>query len=346
MHLQELKQIQLTRQHITQPADRLTVVSDLCGVQAQFMSNALHSLKIRCTDFDVNTVGADLCKNWTVRGTVHVFAQGDLSLFIGGKNYRKNDWTEPSFWNRQGALTPERQKYLSSIIIDAVEKQPCTREELRELCRTSGMTDGEEACMFNPWGGGIRQLCERGFLNYAVSEEKVFCAAPRFEPLDENLARLEIFRRYLTHMAPATLPDICYYFKCTRKEARTGLNRLPVKTVTVDGREYFYLGNLEEKGPEIPSCIFLAGFDQLMLAYEKQKSIYLPPEYLRGIFNLAGIVMPAVLMNGTVCGRWKKTKSKLEVFCFRELTGAEKKAVKSAAEVLWGAEINKLEVNI
>lgn len=49
MTLEELKIRQLTNQYLLAPADKLTVMRDLCGVQAQFMTNALHSLKIRTT---------------------------------------------------------------------------------------------------------------------------------------------------------------------------------------------------------------------------------------------------------------------------------------------------------
>ncbi len=344
MTIQELKQIQLYRQHLTNPADKHTVLHDVCGVQAQFLANAIHGLKIRCTDFDAAAIGQGLVKNWTVRGTVHVFHEADLPLFLGNVNYRKNDWNTPSFWNSRPdwALTPERQAYFSDVIVAAVEAQPRTRDALKEICRSHGMTEAEAASMFHPWGGGIRELCERGFLNYAVQEEKVFFPCPEFTPMPREVAELELCRRYLTHMAPATVQDMCYYLKCTQKQAKTWLSRLDATCITVDGRSYFYLGDLPGDCPDIPDCIFLAGFDQLMLAYEKKTSVFLPPEHLRGIFNLSGIVMPAVLLNGTVCGRWKMAKGKLEVTAFREVTEQERRCIAESAAKLWGGEIRKI----
>lgn len=344
MLLHERKQIQLYRQHLTNPTDHLTVARDLCGVQAQFMTNALHALRIRCTDFDAQTMGQGLVKNWTIRGTVHVFAEDDLPLFIHEDTYRRNDWHDVSFWNQRDgwALTPERQKYLVEVILAAVAARPRTREELKEICRTAGMTGAEEGSMFDAWGGGLREMCERGFLHYAAQEEKLLCASPRFVPLPDEEAQLEVCRRYLTHMAPATLEDICYYFKCSRKRARAWLAQLPVQTVQVQGAECFYLGELPEDVPEVPKCIFLAGFDPMMLAYEKQKSIYLPMEYLRGIFTRTGIVMPAVMLDGAVAARWKRTKGRLEVFAFRALTAREKSALMDAAGALWGDEVTSI----
>jgi len=151
--IQELKIRQLTNQYLVQPADKKTVIRDLCGVQAQFLVNAMHSLKIRCNDFDENTVADGLVKNWTVRGTVHVFAESDLPLFIrcnNGEAYRKNEWGEVKNW----------------------------------------------------------------------------------------------------------------------------LNQLPVESIDCEGKTYYYIPNGKSYDKEIPACIFLAGFDQLMLGYQKKESLY------------------------------------------------------------------------
>ena len=70
--------------------------------------------------------------------------------------------------------TPERQRYFSEVILTALGDCSRTREELKEICRANGMTEEEESSMFDPWGGGIRELCERGFMNYVVQERKAF----------------------------------------------------------------------------------------------------------------------------------------------------------------------------
>lgn len=41
MTVEELKQIRLFRQHLTDKADKMTVVKDLNGIQAQFTVNIL-----------------------------------------------------------------------------------------------------------------------------------------------------------------------------------------------------------------------------------------------------------------------------------------------------------------
>ena len=347
MNIEELKIRQLTNQHILGPTDKLTVICDLCGVQAQFFTNAMHSLKIRCNDYDEKTVSDGLVKNWSVRGTVHVFAESDLPLFIrcnNGECYRKNEWGGYTFWNdgrRVWALTPERQRFFSDIIISAVSERAYTRDELKELCRERGMNAEEEASMFEAWGGGIRELCERGFMHYVVQEKKAYIASPEFKPISEEEAKLEIARRYFTNMGPATVHDAMYYMGAKQAEVKNWLKVLPVESVECEGRTYYYIPSGKSYDKEIPPCVFLAGFDQLMLGYQKKESIYLPQEHLRGIFNLAGIVMPPILLNGRVVGKWKKKNNKLTVTLFEAVATEDKKVICDTAEKLWN-DISKI----
>lgn len=67
MTIEEIKIRQMTNQHLLKPTDKITVLHDLCGVQAQFMVNAMHSLKIRCSDYDEDTISIMII---SVRNTV------------------------------------------------------------------------------------------------------------------------------------------------------------------------------------------------------------------------------------------------------------------------------------
>ena len=340
MTIEELKIRQLTNQYLITPGAKETVVRDLCGVQSQFLRNAIHSLKIRCHDFDEETVKDGLVKNWTIRSTVHVFSEKDLPLFIrcnNGEDYRKNEWNGYTFWNQRDkwALSPERQAYLSEVILEALENGSKTREELKMICQEKGMTYPEETCMFEPWGGGICELCKRGFMQYVVQEKKAYCLSPAFTPMKDEEAQLEIARRYFTHIAPATVHDAMYFLGAKQAEVKRWLSLLPVESTTVEGKTYFYIENGKTYDEGIPKCIFLAGFDQLMLGYQKKESLYLPPEHLRGIFNLAGIVMPPILLDGRVVGRWKKKNAKLIVALFEPLRTNDKEAIVVHGEALW-----------
>lgn len=339
MTLEESKLRQLTNQYLLSLSDKLTVIRDLCGVQAQFMTNAMHSLKIRCNDYEETTLKNGLVKNWTIRGTVHVFAEQDLPVFMhcgNGENYRRNEWKEPSFWNQQKTwtLTPERQAYFSDVILNSLKEKTLTREELKTICREYGMTEAEESDMFHPWGGGIRQLCERGFMNYVVQEEKAYGLSPAFSPVPKEVAELEIARRYFTNIAPATIHDAMYFFHTSAAQVKKWLSQLPVTSSECNGKNYYYIETGKTYVHGIPKCLFLAGFDQLMLGYEKKESLYLKPENMRAIFHLSGIVMPALLVDGQVVGKWKKKNRKLSIELFTTLSQQEIFIIKEKAESL------------
>jgi len=330
--LEELKLRQLAGQHLLAPGKRENVLRALCGVQAQFMGNAMHALALRCDDFDPLCTDG-LVKNWTLRGTVHVFSESDLPLFLhkGRSHFLRPCDTLEADEN----ISTGRKRYFADLIVASVAAGTDTREALKAVCTAHGMTGREGESVFNSWGGTLRALCENGTLCHKVQEKKAFMLCPPFEPMEEDAARLELARRYFTHFGPATVKDAAYFFGTTQTTVKSWLSKLPAETVEYGGKTYFSIHNRLELSQEIPECLFLAGFDQLLLGHEKTESLFLPPEHLRGIFNLAGIVMPAVLLRGRVVGKWKRTGKKLAVTLFEEVSAGDKKHIEESAFGFW-----------
>ena len=332
MTLEEIKLRRLAGQHLLTPTDTQTVVKDLCGVQAQFLSYALHGLSIRCSE--VNTDG--LVKSWTNRGTMHLFSVDDLPLFLHeGRTHflRPVDTLESDAY-----ITADRKAYFADLIVDAVAQGIDEREVLKAVCEKAGMTESESQSLFDPWGGTIRALCETGRICHKVQERKAYQLCPSFEPMEEEPARLELARRYFTHFGPATVKDAAYFFGTTQTKVKSWPNQLPVTETSLDGKSYFYIDNGLPTG-ELPKCLFLSGFDQLMLGYEKTESLFLPKEHMRDIFNLAGIVRPAILVNGTVVGWWNLKNRKLKITLF---SPADQKLISNAATRLW-SDLKQIE---
>ena len=325
MTLDEIKLRRLAGQHLLAPADTQTVVKVLCGVQAQFLSHALHGLSIRCDE--VNTDG--LVKNWTNRGTMHLFSSDDLPLFLHeGRTHflRPVDTLESDAF-----ISADRKSYFAGLIIDAISQEINERESLKSVCEKAGMTESESQSLFDPWGGIIRALCETGHICHKVQEKKAYQLCPAFEPMPEEPARIELERRYFTNFGPATVKDAAYFFGTTQAKVKSWLKQLPVSETTLNGKSFFYIDN-GIPDTEIPACLFLAGFDQLMLGYEKTESLFLPKEHMRNIFNLAGIVRPAILVNGTVVGWWNLKNRKLKITLF---SPADRKLISQSATGLW-----------
>ena len=322
---EEIKLRRLAGQHLLAPADTKTVVKDLCGVQAQFLSHALHGLSIRCDKVNID----GLIKSWTNRGTMHLFSADDLPLFLhDGRTHflRPVDTLESDAY-----ISADRKAYFADMIVDAVARGVDERESLKAVCEKAGMTESESQSLFDPWGGTIRALCEMGRICHKVQEKKAYQLCPAFEPMAENKARIELARRYFTHFGPATTKDAAYFFGTTQTKVKSWLKQLPVSETALDGKSYFYIDNGLPAG-DLPDCLFLSGFDQLMLGYEKTESLFLSKEHMRDIFNLAGIVRPAILVNGTVVGWWNLKNRKLKITLF---SPADQKLISDTAMELW-----------
>ena len=333
MTSEELKLRRLAGQHLLIPADTQTVVKDLCGVQAQFLSHALYGLSIRCTE--VSTEG--LVKSWTNRGTMHLFSADDLSLFLheGRSHFLRPVDTLGS----DAYISAERKAYFADLIVDAVSQGIDEREALKAVCEKAGMTESESQSLFDPWGGTIRALCEAGRICHKVQERKAYQLCPAFEPMAENKARIELARRYFTHFGPATIKDAAYFFGTTQTKVKSWMKQLPVAETSLGSKSYFYIDNGLPAG-NLPGCLFLAGFDQLMLGYEKTESLFLPKEHMRDIWGLAGIVRPAILVNGMVVGWWNLKNRKLKITLF---SPADQKLISDTAMTLW-SDLKEIEV--
>lgn len=326
MDLTERKARILYGQHLTAPADTLTVCRDLNGVQAQFSSAAIHSLTIRTT----GAAEPDrLVKSWTLRGTVHLFDPADLPLYLheGRTHYLRpvDQMAEDEY------ITLPRKRYFADLILERLAEGPQLRETLKTACFEAGMTEQESESVFNSWGGTLRYLAETGQITHVVGEDKAFQICPPFTPMAEEPARVEMARRYFA-MGPATVKDAAYFFGKPQREVKGWMAQLPLTRDTVDGKDCFRLETGQTHWPDIPDCLFLAGFDQLMLGYEKKENPFLPPEYLRGIFTLSGIVMAPILLRGSVAGRWKRSGKKLLITPFGHWTEEDTRLVCQKAE--------------
>ena len=269
MTLEEIKLRRLAGQHLLAPTDTQTVVKDLCGVQAQFLTHALHGLSIRCTE--VNTDG--LVKSWTNRGTMHLFSADDLPLFLHeGRTHflRPVDTLESDAF-----VSADHKAYFADLIVDAISQGIDEREALKAVCEKAGMTESESQSLFDPWGGIIRALCEVGRICHKVQEKKAYQLCPAFEPMAEEPACLELARRYFTHFGPATIKDAAYFFGTTQTKVKSWLKQLPATETVVDGNPISTL-TMACLLAFFPIVCFWLALINLCWAMRKQKACFYP----------------------------------------------------------------------
>ena len=343
MEMKELMLRRLHAQHLLTPGkDCAAVAGGLCGLQAQFLRNAVHALRIRTRALDVRR----LVKTWTLRGTVHLIPEADLPLYLRLSG-TPEDVCETGWYRwtagRGHANTPERERELAGMMAHAIAAGIDTREALRAHMRGLGMTEVEEARVFDPWGGMIREMAELGVIAFRVDmldddhpdETKRYGFLPPFAPLNESAARLEIASRYLTGYGPVTLRDAAYFLHWTQAEAKGVFTAVGAETVKCEGQAYWFIPGGALPVDKLPEVILLAGFDPLMMGYRKEDNPFLPPENLRGIFNLAGIVNPAILLRGRVVGKWKESKGRVEFTAFEPISQVDRRQIEDEAARLY-----------
>ncbi len=336
MTTEELLARRMAGQHLLSPAEPDAVCHDLMALQAQYWRNAAHALRIRSSaapDWDA------LCKSWSLRGTLQLCREADLPLLLcqGRKHFlRPQDKTDGADVYLDGALclTAARKRHWLARIPALIDGGIDERDALRLACAAEGMTADEARCVFDPWGGLLRGLCEDGRLAYRAQERKAFRRCTPFEPMAADEAGPVLAMRYFTHYGPASLRDAAQFFGVTQAVLRRWTATLPLAADEWEGATLYSLPWDEPTDP-LPACVFLAGFDPLLLGYDKRTNPILPPAYLRGIYTMTGIVHPAILLRGRIAGRWKRTGRRLELTLFAPLSPGDRSLLEAAAQSLW-----------
>lgn len=297
------------------------ICQNLNGLQAQFQPYVHIGFRNRMTgqDFQQADWQEKLTRQWSIRRTVHAYLKSEIPLYIHEGWLASTDYLKTE--GRDGFSSQTKQKY-HQLILEAFEQGPMTREDLKDLCRGEKMTQEEEKLVFNAWGGLLRYMVERGEI-YQEYGAKRFHLLKDFQPLPKKEAELEIARRYFSGFGPVSLADARYYFKENKSTVLDWMKRLDLKTIQVAGEERFYLGDLEEA--ELPECLFIAGFDQLLLGYEKKANPFFNPKYIRNIYTLTGIVKPVVFYKGRFVATWKRDKGTILLDIFEDISQQEKK---------------------
>lgn len=321
MHHDTWNGIILQKQGLLKPQSVQQICQNLNGLQAQFQPYVHVGFRNRMTakDFHEGNWQEELTRQWFIRRTVHAYLKSEIPLYIHEGRLASTDYLKTE--GRDGFSPQTKQKY-HHLILEALEQGSMTREDLKILCRGKKMTQEEEKLVFNAWGGLFRYMVERGEV-YQEYGAKRFHRLTDFQPLSREKAELEIALRYFAGFGPVSLADARYYFKENKSTVLKWMEQLDLKTVEVAGEERFYLGELEEA--ELPDCLFVAGFDQLLLGYEKKANPFFNPKYIRNIYTLTGIVKPVVFYKGRFVATWKRDKGTILLDIFESITQKEEK---------------------
>lgn len=84
-----------------------------------------------------------------------------------------------------------------------------------------------------------------------------------------------------------------------------------------------------------------AGFGPIMLGYRDRGRI-MKPEYHQGTFNLARIVMPALVFERQVVGRWRRCGRHLGITLFESKSAGERDAIAEHAHECFRDDVSAI----
>ncbi|MGT2950230.1 hypothetical protein BU202_02225 [Streptococcus cuniculi] len=317
MKHEEWKSMILAKQGLTKSYTVEEICQNLNGLQAQFQPYVDVGFETRLSEREFSDAvwREKLVRQWSIRGTVHAYLKSEIPLYLyEGMKQFSLPLDQPS---RDGTVSAQTKQRFHQILVEALEERSLTREELKTICREQGMTKEMETFLFNSWGGLLRYMVEAGEIYQTYGERRFHCL-PAFEPWSKEAAELEIARRYFAGFGPVSLADARYYFKESKSKILTWMKQLDLQTIEVEGETRYYLGELETAA--VPQCLFIAGFDQILLGYEKKANPFFDSKYIRNIYTLTGIVKPVVFFKGRLVATWKKEKKNIILDIFELLS--------------------------
>lgn len=240
----------LQNHHLTNRAAKeglSKVVSDVCGIQAQVLSAAELAVRARVVEARQEDVRAALWKDrtvvktWCMRGTLHLLASSDLSLYVAALSSKLDGtlrWLE-----REGGVTPTEVAAITRMIDRSLSDEPMTREELsRAIERGTTLSARTRRTLRSAWGVLLRPAAYRGLLAFgeSVGPKATFVKPPQEVKPPKKVAGdsslRELFRRFLHSYGPAGVGDFGHWWGSLR-EVKPALDRFieEFEQVQLDG---------------------------------------------------------------------------------------------------------------
>ncbi len=191
-----------------------------------------------------------------------------------------------------------------------------TREELiTELAKVKIATDQNRASHLFAWAELEGLICsgalKGGKPTYALLEERV----PNKKSLAKEEALATLAKTYFSSRSPATFQDFVWWSGLHVKDAKLGLDAVATdfKSESINSQTYLFTKSPRSSRNNFDSVYLLPAFDEFIISY-KDRTASLPFETHKKAVSDNGIFRPIIVVNGQVCGIWKRKVKKDKVF--------------------------------
>jgi len=322
-------------------ASASAAVRGLLGVQAENHAGAAWAVATRTSEPDMTSFdrqfdqGAFL-RTHVLRPTWHYVHQEDIRwlLALTAPRIRRSlRYQQQALGVPDAALERARR-----VIVDALDGGAhLTRGALAPYLREEGLGfDGPHLTLFTFDAELEALVCsgrmQGGEQTYAMLEAR----APDARQRSRSEALAEIALRYVRGHGPTTEADLAYWAGLTLTDVRRGLTEVAgqLRSFELDGRTYWYEGEMPADEPAAPPGHLLLILDELYRGYERRSRMHIDVAGAHPPGREAAIGM--ALLDGQLIGTWqRRTTRAAATFVlspYRQLDVHEVAALDDAAE--------------
>jgi hypothetical protein len=142
----------------------------------------------------------------------------------------------------------------------------------------------------------------------------------RLDSEPEDVAIVELIKRYLGAFGPVTENDIAWWTGLNKKDVREALEVLGSSVVTEDGMAMLTpdLGLLKNMRPSRGRTVNLLPFlDPYVMGY-KERDRYLDKEHSGYVFDRGGNATSTIVVDGRIAGVWDIDGPQVKLFIFED----------------------------
>jgi hypothetical protein len=310
MTVSDICELRLLNQHLitphfTKPAD---LVYYMGAIQSQDYAGgkwAIAQRLIGATDKTIEDAftNGNILRTHIMRPTWHFVHPKDIRWMI--------QLTAPRVMKIAG--TQHRQHQLDHIIFSKSEKailqameggKQLMRDEITVVLEQAGVATNEQRFIHIMMQMELIGLvCSGGRqgkqFTYALLDERV----PATKPFDKQDALVALAERYFTSHGPATLQDYVWWSGLTVVDAKTGLEAVKHKLVSIElnGNSYWFAEKENLPKSKSPGVFLLPNYDEYIVSY-KDRSATIAASDLNKADPRGTIFNHTIVANGKVIG--------------------------------------------
>lgn len=315
MDFTDISANRLQNQQLSRPVfkDIAGLVSHFGAIQAQDYAMAKWAIGARMpgiseADVDEAINSAAIVRTHVLRPTWHFAAAEDIHWMLGltAKSIRRQSASNDK------KLGLDEATYIKSfkLIEKALRDDHLTRAELMEILKFSRINTSEYRSRHIMAAAELESLVVSGRRKekehtYALLDERV----KKSRRLTREEALCELANTYFTSHGPATIRDFHWWSGLNLTDCRAAIaaNEKRLQLVDLEGRQYFF--SEEVKSKAVASVHLLPAFDEFLISY-KDRSASIDIAHQKHAFTMNGIFKPIIVVDGQVCGIWKRSVKK------------------------------------